>query len=203
MANNMITKRIFDFGSAFIGMLLLSPLFLIISIAIVLETKGGIFYTQVRVGKGNRDFRLFKFRTMKLEADKEGFLTIGNNDHRITRVGRFLRKNKLDELPQLLNILNGTMSIVGPRPEVRKYVMLYDCTQAKVLTLKPGLTDYASLAYMNENELLAKSARPEEAYIETIMPAKLNLNLKYLEERNFFIDLKIIYQTIIRIIIKH
>ncbi len=195
-------KRAFDVVSALVGLALLSPLFLVITLAIVFDSRGGIFYKQVRVGKKNRDFVLYKFRTMVTGADKNGLLTIGDDDKRVTGVGRFLRKYKLDELPQLINVLNGSMSIVGPRPEVRKYVKLYDCTQLKVLDLKPGLTDYASLAYLNESEVLAQSNNPEKTYIETIMPEKLALNIKYLQEQSFGIDLKIIYKTILGIIAK-
>jgi lipopolysaccharide/colanic/teichoic acid biosynthesis glycosyltransferase len=195
-------KRAFDVVSALVGLAVLSPLFLVITLAIVFDSRGGIFYKQVRVGKKNRDFVLYKFRTMVTGADKNGLLTIGDDDKRVTGVGRFLRKYKLDELPQLINVLNGSMSIVGPRPEVRKYVKLYDCTQLKVLDLKPGLTDYASLAYLNESEVLAQSNNPEKTYIETIMPEKLALNIKYLQEQSFGIDLKIIYKTILGIIAK-
>ena len=195
----MILKRIFDFVFALGGILVLSPVFCVISAAILLDSKGSLFYRQIRVGRKERDFILYKFRTMQMEADKAGLLTVGMNDSRITRVGGFLRRYKLDELPQLINVLNGTMSIVGPRPEVRKYVKLYDCTQRKVLGLKPGLTDYASLAYINENELLARSLKPEDTYIEEIMPAKLELSLRYLNERSFFVDLKIVFMTVLKI----
>lgn len=196
-------KRLFDVFSALLGLLMLSPFLVLIAIAIALDSKGGIFYKQVRVGQKNRDFTLYKFRTMVTDADKNGLLTIGNDDKRVTQVGRFLRRYKLDELPQLINVLNGSMSIVGPRPEVRKYVALYDCKQLKVLDLKPGLTDYASLAYLDENAMLAASPTPEDTYIEHIMPAKLELNIKYMQEQSFLIDLKTIFKTIAGILSKN
>lgn len=196
-------KRLFDIVSALLGLIILSPLLLFIALAIVLDSRGGVFYKQVRVGKKNRDFVLYKFRTMVTGADKIGLLTIGDDDKRVTRVGRFLRSYKLDELPQLINVLNGSMSIVGPRPEVRKYVALYDCNQLTVLDLKPGLTDYASLAYLDENAMLAASPSPEAAYIETIMPAKLELNIKYMQEQSLLVDLKIILKTIAGILAKN
>lgn len=179
---------------------MLFPLFVILSILIVLDSKGGIFYRQVRVGKNNKDFKILKFRTMYSDSDKKGLLTIGNKDNRITRSGYYLRKYKLDELPQLFNVLKGEMSFVGPRPEVRKYVDLYDETQKKVLQVKPGITDYASIEYRNENEILSKSNNPEQTYINEIMPAKLKLNLKYIEDQSLLTDIKIIIKTIIKIV---
>lgn len=159
-----------------------------------------LLYFQNRVGLNNKDFKLFKFRTMHLNADKKGLLTVGGRDSRVTAIGYYLRKYKLDELPQLFNVLFGTMSLVGPRPEVRKYVDLYSKDQRLVLTVKPGITDYASLEYINENELLAQSLNPEQTYIEEIMPAKLKLNEKYIKQQSIFIDLKIIFKTIFKII---
>jgi lipopolysaccharide/colanic/teichoic acid biosynthesis glycosyltransferase len=167
---------------------------------IIIDSKGGVFYKQVRVGKGGMDFYLFKFRSMRTDADKKGLLTVGGRDPRITRVGYYLRKYKLDELPQLLNVLFGDMSLVGPRPEVRKYVNMYNAEQQKVLQVQPGITDYASIEYSNENEILGKAADPEKAYIEEIMPAKLKLNLKYIEEKSLATDIKIIVRTIFKII---
>jgi lipopolysaccharide/colanic/teichoic acid biosynthesis glycosyltransferase len=189
-------KRGFDVVSSLTGIILLFPFLLILWICIRLESSGGGFYRQVRVGKNGIDFRLWKFRTMQTGADKKGLLTIGGRDSRVTRIGYYLRKYKLDELPQLINVLVGDMSIVGPRPEVRKYVELYSQDQRKVLSVKPGITDYASIEYSNENELLAKSENPEKTYIEEVLPAKLNLNQKYLIEQGFFTDLKIILHTI-------
>lgn len=193
-------KRFFDFTISSIALLLLSPLFLIISVLIITDSKGSIFYKQIRVGKNNTDFKLFKFRTMHANAEKKGLITVGNRDSRITKIGYYLRKYKIDELPQLINVFKGEMSLVGPRPEVRKYVDLYTTEQKKVLNAKPGITDYASIEYSNENEILAQAENPDQKYIEEIMPHKLNLNLKYINEMNFITDLKIILQTIFKII---
>jgi lipopolysaccharide/colanic/teichoic acid biosynthesis glycosyltransferase len=197
-----MAKRIFDIFFSVFGLLILSPFLILIGLAIIFDSRGGIFYKQIRVGKGNIDFKMLKFRTMCSGADKNGLLTIGDKDLRVTKVGYFLRKYKLDELPQLINILYGDMSFVGPRPEVRKYVDLYDTMQLKVLNAKPGLTDYSSLNFINESELLSKSENPEETYINIIMPAKLELCQKYIREASFKTDLKIIFATISRIIRK-
>lgn len=193
-------KRLLDLLFATIGIVLLLPLFLMISLSIIIDSKGGIFYKQIRVGKNGKDFYLYKFRSMYTGADTKGLLTIGGKDSRITNVGYFIRKYKIDELPQLINVWLGDMSLVGPRPEVRKYVELYNNEQKKVLLVKPGITDYASIEYRNENELLGKSTDPEQTYITEIMPAKLQLNLKYIEEQSLITDLKIIFDTIIKII---
>lgn len=144
---------------------------------------------------------LYKFRSMRSGAEKKGLITVGNKDNRTTQVGRFIRKYKLDELPQLINILRNEMSVVGPRPEVEKYVKLYNQKQRKVLSVKPGLTDLASLAYINENEILGQSENPEKTYVEEIMPAKLKLNLKYIEQQNFWVDLKVILMTLKKIVV--
>ena len=194
-----LLKRVFDIVCSFIGIIILSPFFILISILILLDSKGDIFYRQIRVGKNNEDFSLLKFRTMQTDADKKGLLTVGSRDSRVTRIGYFLRKYKLDELPQLFNVLFGSMSLVGPRPEVRKYVSLYNDEQKKVLSVKPGITDYASIEYSNENEILAKAQDPEQTYITDIMPHKLSLNLKYINEKSFTTDLKIIFKTIAKI----
>lgn len=193
-------KRLFDIFFSLIGLIILFPFFAIIALMIVIDSPGGIFYKQKRVGKDNIDFYLFKFRSMGTDADKNGLLTVGARDNRITRMGYFLRKYKIDELPQLLNVLLGDMSLVGPRPEVRKYVDLYNDEQQQVLNVKPGLTDYASIQYSNESELLGKAENPEKVYIDEILPAKLKLNIKYIEERGFANDLKIIFKTITKII---
>ena len=193
-------KRIFDLLFSFLGLVILSPFLLVIAILIVIDSKGDIFYLQQRVGKDNKDFNIFKFRTMRPNSDKQGLLTVGAKDSRITKIGVFLRKYKIDELPQLINVLIGNMSFVGPRPEVRKYVDLYNSEQKKVLTVKPGITDYASIKYSNENELLAKSENPEKTYIEEIMPAKLELNLKYIKEASLLTDIKIIFKTFAKIV---
>jgi lipopolysaccharide/colanic/teichoic acid biosynthesis glycosyltransferase len=192
-------KRLFDSVCAFTGLVLLAPLLVVIAICILLESKGGVFYRQIRVGRYGNEFHLYKFRTMQPDADKKGLLTVGGRDPRITAVGYYLRKFKLDELPQLLNVLNGSMSLVGPRPEVKKYVDLYTAEQRKVLDVRPGITDYASLEYFSENDLLARSDNPEKTYITEIMPAKLELNKKYIKEAGLVTDLSIIFRTIFRV----
>lgn len=192
-------KRLIDIVLSGVGLLVLSPLLLMIACFIKLESKGGIFFKQLRVGKNQQNFYLVKFRTMHLNAEQFGQLTVGMRDPRITRVGYFLRRYKLDELPQLLNVFVGEMSMVGPRPEVPKYVNIYTQEQLKVLSVKPGITDWASLHYFNENELLANSVTPEETYIQEIMPQKLALNLRYVETNNWLTDLVIIVQTVLRI----
>ncbi len=189
-------KKIFDFVFSIAGLVILSPLFLVISVWIKLDSKGSVFYKQIRVGKNNSDFKLYKFRTMRTDSDKNGLLTVGGRDPRITGSGYFLRKFKLDELPQLFNIAAGEMSFVGPRPEVRKYVDLYNDEQRKVLSVLPGITDVASIKYRNENELLEKVENPETYYIESIMPDKLKLNLDYIEQRSFTNDIKVIFKTL-------
>lgn len=191
----LIAKRSFDIISALIVVICFSWLFFILSLIIILTSKGGAFYRQIRVGKDGKEFGLLKFRSMRVNADKSGQITIGN-DNRVTSIGKFIRKYKLDELPQLFNILLGHMSVVGPRPEVPKYVKLYSIEQLKVLSVKPGLTDYASLEYLDEQKILGEAEDPDKAYIEEVMPAKLKLNLKYIEDRNFWVDLRLIFQTI-------
>ncbi|MBM3435817.1 MAG: sugar transferase [Bacteroidetes bacterium] len=195
-----MTKRAFDILLSVIALIVLSPLLLIISMFVLFSSRGGILFMQTRVGKKGKDFTLLKFRTMEKDSDKKGLLTIGKSDNRITKPGRWLRKYKLDELPQLFNILTGNMSFVGPRPEVRKYVNLYSPDQMKVLSVKPGLTDYASLEYLNESEILNSFSDPEKAYINQIMPDKLVLNLRYIEEQGFLNDLKIMVRTVRQII---
>ena len=193
-------KRGIDILFSLIGLICLFPFFIFISFFIFITSKGGVFFVQLRVGKNNKDFKLYKFRTMFLNSDNKGLLTVGNNDKRITKLGYYLRKNKLDELPQLINVLNGTMSIVGPRPEVRKYVNLYNSEQKSILDVKPGITDFASLMYYNENEILANSVNPEQTYINEIMPIKLELNKQYINEMSLLTDLKIIFKTFIKLI---
>lgn len=193
-------KRLFDIFFSLLGLVILFVPLLFIAILISLDSRGGIFYKQIRVGKDGTDFNLLKFRSMKTDADKAGLLTIGGRDNRITNIGYYLRKYKIDELPQLINVLLGDMSLVGPRPEVRKYVDLYNSEQKQVLSVKPGITDYASIEYSNENEILGKAENPEEVYINEIMPAKLKLNLKYIEEQGVATDLKIIFRTIGKIL---
>ncbi|MFZ6053291.1 sugar transferase [Halocola ammonii] len=193
-------KRFFDIIFSLIVLLVLLPIFLLLALAIVIDSPGGPFYKQERIGKGGVPFYLLKFRSMHPYADKRGKLTVGTRDPRITRMGRFIRKYKLDEFPQLVNVIKGEMSIVGPRPEVAKYVDLYTNEQRRVLTVRPGLTDYASLKYFDENDLLAKAEDPEKEYIEVIMPAKLKLNLEYIEKKSLATDLKIIFKTLGRIV---
>lgn len=191
--------RLFDIIFSFIGLIILSPFFFIIAILIKLSSPGPVFFIQKRVGKDNVDLDLIKFRTMKKDSDKKGLLTVGGRDPRITGVGYFLRKYKLDELPQLFNVLVGSMSLVGPRPEVRKYVELYTAEQKRVLTVRPGITDNASLEYFNENELLAKSNDPEQTYIKEIMPIKLDLNMKFINDPGLGSYFGIIFKTIGRV----
>jgi lipopolysaccharide/colanic/teichoic acid biosynthesis glycosyltransferase len=193
-------KRGIDILFSLIGLICLFPFFIFISFFIFITSKGGVFFVQLRVGKNNKDFKLYKFRTMFLNSVSKGLLTVGNNDKRITKLGYYLRKNKLDELPQLINVLNGTMSLVGPRPEVRKYVNLYNSEQKSILDVKPGITDLASIMYYNENEILANSVNPEQTYINEIMPIKLEINKKYINEMSLLTDLKIIFKTFMKLI---
>lgn len=195
----MIVKRIFDFLFSTVAGILFSPLLLVLALSIKFTSKGPIFYLQERIGLNEKPFRIFKFRTMFLDADKKGLLTVGGRDPRVTSVGYILRKYKLDELPQLFNVFLGEMSLVGPRPEVKKYVALYSPDQLKVLSVKPGITDYASIEFSNENELLGKASDPEKMYVEEIMPAKLALNLKYVQEQSLLVDFKIIFRTVSKI----
>ena len=197
-----ITKRVFDIVACVTAGLVLCPLWLCIGLLVACGSKGGAFYRQTRVGRNGKEFKLLKFRTMCQDADKIGGLITVGEDSRVTRIGKFLRKYKLDELPQFLNIIKGDMSIVGPRPEVPKYVALYDERQRQVLSVRPGLTDYASIEYISENELLAQSSDPDKTYIEEIMPAKLELNLKYIENQSVMEDLQLIFKTLFSIVKK-
>ena len=192
--------RFFDFILSLVGLVVLAPIFIVLAIWIKIDSKGPVFYKQVRVGQNGIDFGLFKFRSMVVDADKKGLITVGGRDPRITRSGYFIRKYKLDELPQLINVLVGDMSLVGPRPEVRKYVELYTDEQQKVLSVKPGITDYASIEYMDENEILGKSNDPEKTYIEEIMPEKIKYNMKYINNKNLFEYFKIILLTVLKIV---
>ena len=193
-------KRIFDVFFSFFGLLLIMPILVVVSILIVITSKGGFFYKQIRVGKSNKDFRILKFRTMHVNADKLGLLTVGGRDPRITSIGYYLRKFKLDELPQLINVFIGDMSFVGPRPEVRKYVSLYSDKQLKVLDVKPGITDLASIEFRNENEILSNQENPDQYYIDVIMPKKLDINLKYIAKRSLLNDVKVILKTFLIIL---
>ncbi len=192
--------RFLDVVFSVIGLLLLSPVFLLLYILIRLESKGGGFYSQIRVGKDGKDFKLYKFRSMRVGADKKGLITVGGRDPRVTRVGYFIRKYKLDELPQLVNVLIGDMSLVGPRPEVRKYVDLYTSEQARVLSVRPGITDYASIEYVDENVILGNATDPDKVYVEQIMPDKIRYNLKYINHRSVSEYFKIIFLTILHVI---
>lgn len=188
-------KRLFDVVASGVGLLLLSPLFLLVAIWTKLDSPGPVFYRQVRVGRYNRDFRIFKFRSMRVGADKGSLVTIGGRDPRVTRSGYFIRKFKIDELPQLINVFIGDMSLVGPRPEVRHYVDYWTKEQLRVLDVRPGITDPASIKFRNENELLEKADDPEKYYIEVIMQEKLRLYLEYVENHSFWYDMKLIFQT--------
>ncbi len=192
--------RLLDIVLSLLGLFFLLPIFVILAVWIKFDSQGSIFFRQIRVGKDGRDFRIYKFRTMIVNAEKMGIITIGERDPRITNSGYFLRKYKLDELPQLINVLKGEMSFVGPRPEVRKYVEMYNQEQLKILTVTPGITDYASIEYINEDEILGKSLDPERTYIEEIMPQKIKYNMKYINNKTVIEYFKIIFLTIIKII---
>ena len=192
--------RFFDFVLSLVGLVILAPIFIVLAVWIKIDSMGPVFYKQIRVGQNGKDFGLFKFRSMVVDADKKGLITVGGRDPRITRSGYFIRKYKLDELPQLINVLLGDMSLVGPRPEVRKYVELYTDEQQKVLSVKPGITDYASIEYMDENEILGKSSDPEKTYIEEIMPEKIKYNMKYINNKSLFEYFKIILLTVLKIV---
>lgn len=188
-------KRLFDVIASGLGLVVLSPLFLVLAIWIKLDSKGPVFYRQVRVGRNNKDFRIFKFRSMRVGADKGTLVTIGGRDPRVTRSGYWIRKFKLDELPQLINVFIGDMSLVGPRPEVRHYVDYWTPEQMRVLDVRPGITDPASIKFRNENELMEKAEDPEKYYIEVIMQEKIKLYLEYVEKHNFFYDIALIFKT--------
>ena len=192
-------KRIFDITLSLLGLILLLPFMLIIAILIKIDSKGSVFFKQVRVTKNGREFKIFKYRTMRVGSDKYSQITVGKDD-RITKIGLFLRKYKLDEIPQLINVFIGDMSLVGPRPEVPKYVALYTDEQKEILKVRAGITDYASIEFSNENDLLASEEDPEKAYIEKVMPRKIELNKKYLSEISILTDIRIILLTIKKIL---
>ena len=200
--NNLMLKRCFDLLFSILGLIVLFPILLLISICIILDSKGPILFIQGRVGKNNIDFNIYKFRTMRIQSQKKGLLTLGNNDSRITKIGYFLRRYKIDEFPQLINILKGDMSFVGPRPELRYYVNFYNEDDLKIFTVRPGITGLASLKYRNEVELLKAAENPEEFFIKTIIPDKLKFNKMYIEKQNFFFDLKLILLTVIKVLAK-
>jgi len=193
-------KRLFDFFLSLFGLIILLPALSIIAIGVVLTSKGGVLFSHRRVGRNDVDFYIYKFRTMHANTDETSELTLGNLDPRITRFGRFLRKYKLDELPQLINVLIGDMSFVGPRPEVRKYVDNYTEEQLALLSVRPGITDYASIEYADEGEILGKASDPEKEYLEVVLPRKLELGLKYVNERSFLTDIAIILRTLGRLL---
>lgn len=193
-------KRIFDIVASSFGLLVMSPVFLILAIWIKLDSKGPVFYRQIRVGRKNRDFRIFKFRSMRVGADKMGLITVGGHDPRVTRSGYFIRKYKLDEFPQLINVFIGDMSLVGPRPEVRKYVDLYTPEQMHVLDVRPGVTSLASIRYRNENELLEKAEDPDQYYINVVMQGKLAIDLEYIRNVSFGYDIRLVFHTFWEII---
>ena len=192
--------RFCDIVLSCLGLLLLSPLFVVVAVWIVIDNPGPIFYRQMRVGKDGKDFGLLKFRSMRVGADKSSLITIGEHDSRITRAGYYIRKYKLDELPQLWNVLTGDMSLVGPRPEVRRYVDMYTDEQRQVLTVRPGITAYASIEYIDENRLLAQAEDPDRTYIEEILPAKIALNMRYIKHQTLGEYMKIIFLTLAKII---
>lgn len=193
-------KRFFDLVASGLGLLILSPLFLVLAVWIKCDSSGPVFYRQVRVGRNNRDFRLYKFRSMRVGSDKKGLITIGGHDPRVTRSGYYIRRYKLDELPQLINVFVGDMSLVGPRPEVRKYVDLYTPEQMHVLDVRPGITDLASIRYRNENELLEQVDDPDRYYVDVIMQDKLRINLEYVVHHSLVVDIRLILITFCKII---
>ena len=195
-------KRFFDLIVSGLGLLVLSPLFLVLAVWIKCDSSGPVFYRQVRVGRNNRDFRLYKFRSMRVGSDKKGLITIGGHDPRVTRSGYYIRRYKLDELPQLINVFVGDMSLVGPRPEVRKYVDLYTPEQMHVLDVRPGITDLASIRYRNENELLEQADDPDRYYVDVIMQDKLRINLEYVADHSFLKDIQLIGMTFRAIVSK-
>jgi lipopolysaccharide/colanic/teichoic acid biosynthesis glycosyltransferase len=195
-------KRSFDFLFSILGLILLFPILVLIAILIKIDSKGPVLFIQGRVGKNNIDFNIFKFRTMSVQSEKKGLLTLGNHDSRVTKIGYFLRRYKVDEFPQLINILIGDMSFVGPRPELRHYVNFYNEDDMKIFKVRPGITGLASLKYRNEVELLKAAKNPEEFFIKTIIPDKLRYNKDYIKRRSFFFDMKLILITIVKVISK-
>lgn len=197
---SLFLKRTFDIFASFFGLLILSPILIVIALLIVLTSSGGVFFRQVRVGRKGKEFRIFKFRTMVKDAEAKGMQITVGNDSRVTTIGKFLRKCKLDELPQLINVLLGQMSFVGYRPEVPKYVAMYTDYQRNILRIRPGITDLASIEYRDENEVLEQSDNPEDTYVNDVMQKKLTLNIKYMQEMGFWYDLKLIFKTFLAIL---
>lgn len=195
-------KRLFDIIASGLGLIVLSPLFAVLAVWIKADSKGPVFYRQTRVGRNNRDFRLYKFRSMRPDSDRLGLITVGGHDPRVTRSGYYIRKYKLDEFPQLINVFIGDMSLVGPRPEVRKYVDMYTPEQMRVLTVRPGITSLASIRYRNENDILAAAEDPDRCYIEQVMPDKLAIDLEYVDRATLWNDIRLIFSTFREIIVK-
>ena len=194
-------KRLFDIIASGLGLVVLSPLFAVLAVWIKADSKGPVLYRQTRVGRNNKDFRLYKFRSMRPNSDKLGLITVGGHDPRVTRSGYYIRKYKLDEFPQLINVFTGDMSLVGPRPEVRKYVDMYTPEQMHVLDVRPGITSLASIRYRNENDILAVAEDPDRCYIERVMPEKLAIDLEYVSKANLWTDIKLIFGTFKAIIV--
>lgn len=194
-------KRLFDIIASGLGLIVLSPLFAVLAVWIKADSKGPVFYRQTRVGRNNKDFRLYKFRSMRPDSDRLGLITVGGHDPRVTRSGYYIRKYKLDEFPQLINVFIGDMSLVGPRPEVRKYVDMYTPEQMHVLDVRPGITSLASIRYRNENDILAASENPDRCYTERVMPEKLAIDLEYVSKANLWTDIKLIFGTFKAIIV--
>lgn len=194
-------KRLFDIIASGLGLIVLSPLFAVLAVWIKADSKGPVFYRQTRVGRNNKDFRLYKFRSMRPDSDRLGLITVGGHDPRVTRSGYYIRKYKLDEFPQLINVFIGDMSLVGPRPEVRKYVDMYTPEQMHVLDVRPGITSLASIRYRNENDILAVAEDPDRCYIERVMPEKLAIDLEYVSKANLWTDIKLIFGTFKAIIV--
>ena len=193
-------KRLFDFIFSLSGLVIVSPLIAVIAVVVKVESPGPVLYKGARAGKAGKPFRILKFRTMVVDAEEIGGPSTADDDPRITKVGKFIRKYKLDELPQLINVLKGEMSFVGPRPEVPIEVETYNDEERRILNVKPGITDYASMTFHNEGEILKGSSDPHQAYREKIRPGKIRLALKYVDEQSFWVDLKIIIQTIIALV---
>lgn len=191
-------KRAFDFSASLLGLIVLLPLFIVVSVVVACDSKGGVFYKQLRVGKDGKDFMLYKFRSMYVDSDKKGLLTVGGSDSRITGFGRIIRKYKIDELPQLINVVKGDMSLVGPRPEVRKYVDMYSPEHLRILSVRPGITDPASIKYYNENEILAQQDNHEQYYVDVILPDKQKIYMEYIDNHTLESDIKLIFKTILR-----
>lgn len=193
-------KRLFDVVCSLIGLIILSPLFFVLSIVITITSPGGVFFRGVRVGQHGKPFRIFKFRSMIKDAEGKGKWNVGDNDDRITPIGHFLRNTKIDELPQLINVLIGDMSLVGPRPELQVYIDMYTEREMPILDLKPGITDWASITNFDQFEIFTKAEDSDEAYLKYIRPLKLELQLYYREHNSFFNDIKIIFWTLYKVI---